>query len=71
MMPTNGKLYTRVGDQFSPDEGYRSRIEKRTEEAPLGYYKVFLTDTQIEVEATAQSVPVFSGIFFHRIRMGV
>ena len=53
MMPTNGELYTKVGDQFCPDKGYRSRIDKRTEEAPLGYYKVFLTDTQIKVEATA------------------
>ena len=33
---TNGKLFTQVGDQFRPDEGYRSRIDKRTEEAPLG-----------------------------------
>lgn len=53
MMPTNGKLFTRVGDQFRPDEGYRSRIDKKTEEAPLGYYKVFLTDTKILAEATA------------------
>ena len=37
MMPTNGKLFTKVGDQFRPDEGYRSRIDKKTEEAPLGY----------------------------------
>lgn len=53
MMPTNGELFTRVGDQFRPDEGYRSRIDKKTEEAPLGYYKVFLTDTKILAEATA------------------
>lgn len=53
MMPTNGKLFTRVGDQFNPDEGYRSRIDKRSEEAPLGYYKVFLADTKIWAEATA------------------
>lgn len=24
-MPTNGKLFTTVGDQFCPDEGYRSQ----------------------------------------------
>lgn len=53
MMPTNGKLYTQVGDQFCPDEGYRSRIDKTTEEAPLGYYKIFLTDTKILAEVTA------------------
>lgn len=53
LMPTNGKLFTRVGDQFRPDEGYRSRFGKTTEETPLGYYRVFLTDTKIWVEATA------------------
>lgn len=53
IMPTNGKLETKVGDQFKPDEGYRSRIDKRTEEAPLGFYKVHLTDTDIWAEVTA------------------
>ena len=53
MMPTNGKLFTKVGDQFRPDEGYRSRIDKTTEEAPLGYYKVYLSDTRIWAEVTA------------------
>ncbi|MDR1719362.1 MAG: GH92 family glycosyl hydrolase [Dysgonamonadaceae bacterium] len=53
MMPTNGALQTKVGDQFNPDSGYRSRIDKMTEEAPLGYYKVHMTDTDILAEATA------------------
>ena len=53
LMPTNGKLQTRVGDQFDPDSGYRSRIDKLTEEAPLGYYKVYMTDTDIWAEVTA------------------
>ncbi len=53
MMPTNGPLFTQVGDQFRPDEGYRSRIDKKSEEAPLGYYKVRLTDTGILAEVTA------------------
>jgi hypothetical protein len=35
-MPTNGTLQTEVGDQKHPDSGYRSRINKETEEAPLG-----------------------------------
>lgn len=52
MMPTNGALKTKVGDQFDPDSGYRSRIDKTTEEAPLGYYKVFLSDTKIWTEVT-------------------
>ena len=53
LMPTNGALQTSVGDQFRPDEGYRSRIDKLTEEAPLGYYKVYMTDTDIWAEVTA------------------
>jgi predicted alpha-1,2-mannosidase len=53
MMPTNGELQTKVGDQFDPDSGYRSRIDKSTEEAPLGFYKVYMPDTKIWVEATA------------------
>jgi predicted alpha-1,2-mannosidase len=53
MMPTNGELKTKVGDQFDPDSGYRSRIDKSTEESPLGYYKVFLSDTKIWAEITA------------------
>lgn len=53
MMPTNGKLFTKVGDQFHPDDGYRSRIDKKSETAPLGYYKVFMTDTRIMAEITA------------------
>lgn len=53
MMPANGDLQILVGDQLDPDSGYRSRIDKSTEEAPLGMYKVFLTDPEIWVETTA------------------
>ena len=53
MMPTNGELQIKVGDQFQPDSGYRSRIDKTTEESPLGYYRVYLSDTKIEAEVTA------------------
>lgn len=53
MMPTNGPLQTHVGDEADPDSGYRSRIDKATEEAPLGYYKVKLTDYDILAELTA------------------
>ena len=53
VMPTNGPLQTRVGDQYHPDEGYRSRIDKSTEEARLGSYRVFLSDTRIWAEMTA------------------
>lgn len=53
MMPTNGALKTVVGDELNPDSGYRSRIDKATEEAPLGYYKIKLTDYDILAELTA------------------
>lgn len=53
IMPTNGPLQTKTGDQLKPDEGYRSHIDKATEEAPLGAYRVFLSDTKIWAELTA------------------
>ena len=53
MMPTNGSLQTEVGDEKDPDSGYRSRIDKNSEQTPLGYYSVRLTDTDIQLEATA------------------
>lgn len=54
LMATNGPLKIKVGNQRSlPGEGYRSRIDKSTEEAPLGYYKVMLSDYHIKAELTA------------------
>ena len=53
--PTNGSLITEMGNQGEPDKGYRSRIDKTTEEAPLGYYSVFLSDYDIKAELTATS----------------
>ena len=70
MMPTNGPLQTKVGDQFKPDEGYRSRIDKQTEETPLGYYKVFLNDTQIEAELTATERASFQRYTFPKEKDG-
>lgn len=70
MMPTNGRLFTQVGDQFRPDEGYRSRIDKKTEEAPLGYYKVFLTDTKILAEVTATERASFQRYTFPKDKDG-
>jgi predicted alpha-1,2-mannosidase len=51
--PTNGPLITEVGNQGEPDTGYRSRVDKTTETAPLGYYSVVLSDYQIKAELTA------------------
>ncbi len=50
---SNGPLKTNIGDEFKPGSGYRSAIDKRTEEAPIGYYKAQLTDYDIKAEMTA------------------
>lgn len=52
-MPTTGPLKTEVGDQFEPFDGYRSLIDKSTEEASLGVYKAHLTDYDIWAELTS------------------
>ncbi|WP_346862317.1 GH92 family glycosyl hydrolase [uncultured Draconibacterium sp.] len=70
IMPTNGLLKTQVGDQDDPDSGYRSRIDKTTEEAPLGYYKVNLTDYNIKAEVTATSRCGFQRYTFPKDREG-
>jgi len=45
---------TKVGESvLTRTKGYRSRIDKSTEEAPLGFYKVHLTDPDIWAEVTA------------------
>lgn len=53
IFPTAGPLQTKIGDEADPDSGYRSRFDKSTEQAPLGYYKVNLTDNNITAELTA------------------
>ena len=50
---SNGPLKTKIGDEHKPDSGYRSRMDKKTEEAPIGYYKVQLADYDIKAEVTA------------------
>lgn len=50
--PTNGPLITEIGSPGEPDTGYRSRIDKTTEQAPLGYYSAFLSDYKIKTELT-------------------
>jgi predicted alpha-1,2-mannosidase len=53
MQPTCGKLQVNPGREQYPDEGYRSRIDKSSEQAKIGYYSVFMTDTKIKAELTA------------------
>ncbi len=50
---SNGKLQTKIGDEHLPLSGYRSPIIKKSEEAPIGYYKVQLTKYDIKAEVTA------------------
>ncbi len=69
-MPTNGPLQTEVGDQKDVDSGYRSRIDKSSEEAQLGYYKVHLTDYDIKAELTATTRCGFQRYTFPKEREG-
>jgi len=69
-MPTNGPLQTRVGDQKDVDSGYRSRINKSSETAPLGYYKAELEDYNIIAEMTATTRCGFQRYTFPKEREG-
>ncbi|GAB3650203.1 GH92 family glycosyl hydrolase [Echinicola sediminis] len=69
-MPTNGPLQTQVGDEKEVDSGYRSRINKETEEAPIGYYKVDLEDYDITAELTSTTRCGFQRYTFPRDREG-
>lgn len=53
VMASNGPLKVRVGDEQKPDEGYRSRIDKRSEFAGIGLYSADLIDYGIHAEVSA------------------
>jgi predicted alpha-1,2-mannosidase len=53
LAPTTGKLQTIPGRLEYPDEGYRSRFDRKDEYATSGYYSVILKDYQIKAELTA------------------
>ncbi|RZK81162.1 MAG: hypothetical protein EOO92_05600 [Pedobacter sp.] len=53
MLPVNGPLKIKGGNERSKGEGYRSEVDKSTEEAPIGYYKVMLKDYNVKAELTA------------------
>lgn len=65
---SNGKLKTNVGDELKSGSGYRSAIDKRTEEAPIGYYKAQLTDYNIKAEVTATTRCGFERFTFPKDR---
>ncbi len=52
-MPTVGELKTIPGTLDNPDLGYRSRFDKTTEHAEVGYYSVLLNDYNIKAELTS------------------
>ncbi len=53
VMPTVGKLKTIPGTLENPDNGYRSRFDKKDEHSEPGYYSVLLKDYNIKAEITA------------------
>ena len=70
IMATNGELKTVVGDEQNPDEGYRSRIDKRSEQAGIGSYSVLLKDYDIKAEITATTRCGFERFTFPKGREG-
>lgn len=53
LMPTTGDIKTLPGSLENPDEGYRSRFDKKDEHAEPGYYSVLLKDYSVKAELTA------------------
>ncbi|MXV15423.1 GH92 family glycosyl hydrolase [Hufsiella ginkgonis] len=59
--PITGKLQTIPGRLEKPDDGYRSRFDRKDEIATAGYYSVLLKDYGITAELTATK-----RVAFHR-----
>lgn len=59
--PITGKLQTLAGKLETPDDGYRSRFDRKDEVASPGYYAVLLKDYGVKAELT--STP---RVAFHR-----
>lgn len=62
--PITGKLQTIPGKLENPDEGYRSRFDKKDEFATAGYYSVLLKDYNIFAELTATERVAFNRYTF-------
>lgn len=60
-MASTGTLKTIPGKLENPDEGYRSRFDRKDEVAVPGYYSVYLKDHKIKAELTATE-----RVAFHR-----
>lgn len=70
LMPVNGPLKTKIGDERDNNSGYRSAIDKSTERAPIGKYEVMLTDYNIKAEMTATTRGSFSRYTFPKDKDG-
>ncbi|NDV82612.1 GH92 family glycosyl hydrolase [Bacteroides sp. 51] len=53
LMPITGNIITQPGTLEDPDNGYRSRFDKKDEKAQPGYYSVLLKDYNVKAELTA------------------
>ncbi|OXA90055.1 GH92 family glycosyl hydrolase [Flavobacterium hercynium] len=53
LAPSVGKLQTIPGSLDKPEEGYRSRFDRKDEYATAGYYSVLLKDYKVKAELTA------------------
>lgn len=53
LMPATGDVITVPGSLENPDEGFRSRFDKASEQASAGYYAVTLSDYNVKAELTA------------------
>jgi len=55
LMPVVGEVKNNPGSLENPDDGFRSRFDKKDEFATPGYYSVLLEDYRVKVELTATS----------------
>ncbi|KRD12399.1 alpha-mannosidase [Flavobacterium sp. Root901] len=53
LAPSVGQLQTIPGSLDKPEEGYRSRFDRKDEHAAAGYYSVLLKDYNIKAELTS------------------
>ena len=63
--PVTGPLKLNIGNQDGSGDGYRSKIDKATERAGLGAYRVDLTDYNITAEVTATTRASFQRYTYH------
>lgn len=63
--PVTGPLKLDIGNQDGTGDGYRSKIDKATERAGLGAYRVDLTDYDITAEVTATTRASFQRYTYH------